>query len=152
MTMDLSLRISDSGWRREVKAPARLCRRAVRAALDEVEGSGNGAIALLLTNDEEIAQLNEVWRGKAGPTNVLSFPDGEAHGGGDIVVALGTVLREANACGRSAGHHLSHLVVHGVLHLLGYRHDSDSEAAQMERQEAAALARIGVPDPYGRRP
>ncbi len=150
--MDLSLRIADSGWRKKVKAPARLCRQAVRAALVEADGNGNGAIALLLTDDEEVARLNEVWRGKAGPTNVLSFPDSGAEGGGDIAIALGTVLREADACGRSAAHHLSHLVVHGVLHLLGYRHDSDSEAAQMERQEAAALARIGVPDPYGRRP
>lgn len=150
--MDLSLRIADPGWRREIASPAALCRRAVRAAVAEGGGAKGGDISLLLTGDSEVARLNMVWRGKSGPTNVLSFPADGEDGGGDIAIALETTRREAAEQGSAPDRHLAHLVVHGVLHLLGFRHDSDEAAERMERRETAALARLDMPDPHGTRP
>lgn len=150
--MDVSLRIASAGWQEAVAAPDGLCRRAVKAAAEEADRTPAGAIDLLLTDDKEIARLNRTWRNKEGPTNVLSFPDGESEGGGDIAIALETVQREAAKQGRNVDDHLAHLVVHGVLHLLGDRHDTDAAAERMERREVAALARIGVANPYGAKP
>lgn len=148
--MQLSTRIADAGWRRQLPDALVLCRRAVAAALDEaVAGSADGEISLLLTNDREMARLNGEWRGRHRPTNVLSFPvSGDGAGGGDVALGLGTVEREAEAGGKSIADHATHLIVHGVLHLFGYDHDDCDAARIMERREAAALARLGIPDPY----
>jgi probable rRNA maturation factor len=95
--------------------------------------------------------LNRLWRGKDAPTNVLSFPaDADRDRGflGDIVLAYETAYREAKERGISLADHASHLVVHGMLHLLGFDHDGDADAERMERVEGSALASIGVADPY----
>ncbi len=102
-----------------------------------------------------ISRLNAEWRGKDKPTNVLSFPAFAVRPGdalppmlGDIVLARETLAREAEAEKKPFDHHLAHLVVHGLLHLLGYDHETAAEADEMEGAERRALARLEIPDPY----
>ncbi|MGH1418993.1 MAG: rRNA maturation RNase YbeY [Hyphomicrobiaceae bacterium] len=122
---------------------------------------GEVEATVMLSNDAEVAELNAQFRGKAKPTNVLSFPaDNEcAHAGianheggrrqlGDIILAWETVSQEASEAGISVPHHVQHLVLHGVLHLLGYDHQTDDEAGEMESLETAILNTIGISDPY----
>lgn len=111
-------------------------------------------LAILLADDARLAELNGQFRGKPKPTNVLSFPDGSdqgAEGGtylGDLALARETVFREAADQGKSALDHTLHLVVHGILHLLGYDHDTDRAALEMETLERHILADLGIADPY----
>lgn len=123
-------------------------RRAIAEAQREAS-SGDAEIAIVLTDDSEIRELNRTWRKQDKPTNVLSFP-APAGGGhlGDIVIAFETVAREASAENKPVEHHLAHLAVHGYLHLVGHDHDDDNEAEKMERLETAILARLGIADPY----
>ncbi|MBO0755484.1 MAG: rRNA maturation RNase YbeY [Bradyrhizobiaceae bacterium] len=128
-------------------------RRAITAAAPK--DLRNVEVAIVLTDDQSIRALNRQWRGHDKATNVLSFParPGERGSGvpvhvGDIVIAYETSAREAAAEGKSFLHHLSHLAVHGFLHLVGYDHESYDEAETMESLERRILARLGVPDPY----
>jgi probable rRNA maturation factor len=107
-------------------------------------------IAVLLADDAVVADLNHRFRGKSGPTNVLSFPAPPNPEGqiGDIALAHGVCAREAADQGKSLEHHLTHLTVHGVLHLLGYDHETDGEAEAMEALERSILETLGVSDPY----
>ena len=125
--------------------------RAALAALGTVKGD----IVVLLTDDDAVRDLNARFRDKDRPTNVLSFPApelpellGAAPHLGDIVLAYGVCAEEAQAQGKTLADHLSHLVVHGVLHLLGRDHEDDAEAEEMEAEEREILAQIGVADPY----
>jgi len=111
----------------------------------------------VLADDGEQRRLNRTWRGRDAPTNVLAFPAAPAGvpavaGAplllGDIVLAGETVAREAAEQGKPFADHLRHLVVHGVLHLLGYDHDADEAAVAMEAIETSILAGLGVSDPY----
>jgi probable rRNA maturation factor len=113
------------------------------------------AATVLLDNDAHVAALNKDFRGKPQATNVLSFPSGEtavprgAPGyAGDIIIARETVEREAQEMGIPVVHHLQHLVIHGLLHLVGYDHINDGDAAEMEALETRILATLGVADPY----
>lgn len=117
-------------------------------------------ISIRLTGDEEVRSLNAKWRGKDKPTNVLSFPMAEPYELndenvvskelllGDIVLAHGVCKREASEKGVPFEDHAAHLVAHGTLHLLGYDHRDDAEAAEMENRETRALARLGIRNPY----
>ena len=112
-------------------------------------------LSVLFTGDDRIAELNARWRGKPGPTNVLSFPAAQLAPGaapglllGDIALARPTVAREAAIEAKAFDAHLTHLIVHGILHLLGYDHAEDDAAEQMEQLERAILADLGVDDPY----
>jgi probable rRNA maturation factor len=109
-------------------------------------------ITIVLTDDAQMRDLNRTWRNKDQPTNVLSFPAGNASGEtgmlGDVVIAYETTQREAEEAGIALPNHVSHLVVHGVLHLLGFDHRNDAEAEQMEDLENLALASLGIADPY----
>jgi probable rRNA maturation factor len=113
---------------------------------------GTYEATILLTDDAEMRGLNRAWRGKDTPTNVLSFPseDQPDFPGplGDVVLAYETIGAEARNTGISFADHVSHLVIHGLLHLLGFDHVSDDEAERMEAIESAALAALGVADPY----
>jgi len=141
--------VADKAWRAAEAKVVTLARRAATATL-AAEGREGAKLALLLADDVRIADLNARFRGKGGPTNVLSFPaadDGEARLG-DIALALGVCAEEARSQGKPLAHHLQHLVAHGVLHLLGYDHQSEAQALIMEAKERAILASLGVPDPY----
>jgi len=116
---------------------------------DGVDGADAGLV-ILLTDDATVRDLNARFRGKDSATNVLSFPappNPERHLG-DVALAYGVCAREAAEQGKPLGRHLQHLVVHGVLHLLGYDHMSDDEAEAMEGLERIVLAGLGAPDPY----
>lgn len=127
--------------------------RAIRAA-DEATGPVHGVIGVLIEDDAAIRELNRRWRGVDKPTNVLAFPTAAAPSIaprhlGDIAISYETAIREAQAQARPFAHHLAHLTVHGFLHLLGYDHQSDAAAEEMEDLERKILARLGIPDPYG---
>lgn len=112
---------------------------------------GRGAVTVRLVGWPESRRLNESFRGKVGPTNVLAFPAAPTLAAtelGDLVICLPLVHREAREQGKKALHHLAHLVVHGTLHLLGHDHDHEASARKMETVEARVLRRLGFPDPY----
>ena len=149
----IEVEIEDGAWTSALPDAAAIAERAGQAGLDELapaEGDEAPGVAVLLTSDDALAELNQRFRGKAGPTNVLSFPAAanlENHLG-DVALAQGVCAREAAEQGKSLEQHLSHLVVHGVLHLLGYDHETDGEAEAMEALERSILESLGVPDPY----
>jgi probable rRNA maturation factor len=145
--------VASPRWKANPRAKA-LLRRALTAAATAVP-SGQGELAVLLTDDSGIRALNRDWRGMDAATNVLSFPaamaaigHGVPHLLGDIAIAFETTMREARAAHKRFAHHLAHLAVHGFLHLVGYDHADEAEAEAMERLEAAILASLDVPDPY----
>ena len=146
MSIEIEVDVEVDDW---LTAPhvAACARTAACAAL---EPRGEGSVTILLADDEAIAELNREWRGKDGPTNVLSFPAAPSAAPhlGDVALAYETCAREAAEQGKPLEHHLAHLVAHGVLHLLGWDHQTDAEADRMEAFERDILARIGVPDPY----
>ena len=131
-----------------------LAAAAARAALSRAAGRLPGILGLVLTDDAEQQELNRTYRGRDAPTNVLAFaigdpaPVGSAVLLGDVVLAFATVEREATEQHKPLADHLRHLVVHGVLHLLGFDHQSAAEAEVMEAREVEILANLGVPDPY----
>jgi probable rRNA maturation factor len=105
-------------------------------------------VAILLSDDERIRALNCAFRGLDRATDVLSFPSGESGFLGDIAVAHGAAAADAARDGKPISAHLSHLIVHAMLHLLGHDHATDDEAARMEAIEVRVLADLGIPDPY----
>lgn len=131
-----------------------LLKRAARAAFAVAppRPPGTYAVTLVLTDDAEIWALNRTWRNKNAPTNVLSFPLSDTVSGpgllGDVVLAYETILKEARADNLALADRVSHLVVHGVLHLLGFGHAEDDAAQRMENLERAALGSLGIADPY----
>lgn len=110
-------------------------------------------VVVRIVDERESAELNERYRGRSGPTNVLSFPF-EAPEGlslahlGDLVICAPVVEREAAEQGKTRESHWAHMVVHGLLHLQGYDHQTEAEASEMEALETAILARLGYPNPY----
>lgn len=142
----IEIEVEAEAWTGALPGAEAVVERAVQAALGTVEGD----IVVLLTDDDAVRELNGRFRDKDRPTNVLSFPAPEnafPHLG-DIVLAYGVCATEAEAQGKTLADHLSHLVVHGVLHLLGRDHEDDAEAEEMEAEEREILAQIGVADPY----
>ncbi len=139
------------GWRRLLPSAAGLGRRAAAAALASAGPPGRAAeLCLVLADDATARRLNRAYRGVDRPTNVLSFGGYDDPLLGDVVLARETVAAEAKRQGKSPASHFSHLVVHGVLHLLGYDHARARDAARMERLEVDVLAGLGIADPYGR--
>jgi probable rRNA maturation factor len=148
-------------WQDQPDAEA-VIHRAINAAAEISDADvGDAEIAVMLTDDDGIRLLNRNWRGLDKPTNVLSFPALQPTGPvseddpprmlGDIAIAYQTMRREADEAGKPFDHHLSHLTVHGFLHLVGYDHERDGEAEEMEALETEILAQLGIPDPYAER-
>ncbi len=166
--ISVAVAVLDPDWPRTVPAVEDLARRAAAAAA-AVSGAAARALAardaeisLVLADDATLRRYNRDYRGIDKPTNVLAFAAAEVPGGadaapegaegplllGDVLLARETLAREAGEQGKRPADHLCHLVVHGVLHLLGHDHQSQDEAQIMERLEVAALGRLGVADPY----
>lgn len=152
-TLELEVVRHDEAWAAARIDDAKLeaaGRAAFMAAAPRRQGSCHVAVAL--TGDAEMRILNRTWRGKDTSTNVLSFPADDEIGDpsflGDIVLAYETVLTEARERSIPIEDHVAHLVVHGVLHLLGFDHADDAQAEQMESLERTALASLGIADPY----
>ncbi len=145
-------------WRQSLPEAEPIALAAARAALAGCGRrlDGSGELSLVLGDDALVRRLNCAWRGQDKPTNVLSFGAGEdgPHPPGaplllgDVVLAFETVAAEAKAQAKPLADHLAHLVVHGVLHLMGFDHEAAAEAARMEALETRILAGLGIADPY----
>ena len=152
--VDIDISIESDDWPDEATL-TRLLDRAVSAAFAETGAAGRSELSIVFSDDAHIRTLNAGWRGKDKPTNVLSFPAFPFPKGGplppmlgDIVLAAETVAKEAGLEDKPLENHITHLVIHGLLHLLGYDHETDAEAEEMEAIERSALARLAIPDPY----
>jgi probable rRNA maturation factor len=170
--LDISFSLEAGDWEAAVADVETLVEAAARAAFKAAERPEilNGApaeMSLVLADDALVQTLNRDYRDKDKPTNVLSFAllddledtddvlardEGMPILIGDVILAFETVQREAREQGKSIEDHLTHLVIHGVLHLLGYDHQSDPDADRMERLETSILARMGIADPYSANP
>ena len=163
MTLEIALD-ADEDWDSS-RSWEQLARSAAQAAIaesafPELAEDRPVEISVTLTGDEKVRELNAHWRGKDKPTNVLSFPMADERDLsrttladselllGDIILARGVCEAEATERGVSVEDHATHLLVHGTLHLLGYDHHDDSDAADMEAREVRALARLGIANPY----
>ncbi len=144
-------------WHTTISAEAVVMRAIAAAAAAAPVETGDAELAVMLTDDEGIRKLNKNWRGIDKPTNVLSFPalqperkqpDDPPRMLGDIAIAYQTTQREAATDEKTFDHHLSHLAIHGFLHLIGYDHVTDSGAQEMESLERDILKGLGIPDPY----
>ena len=141
----VSIVLLDPAWTKALPGVERLVRKAARAAA----GNRKRSLTIALADDQRVRALNARDRRKDKPTNVLSYPSGEREFLGDVVLARQTVWREARQQGKTPSAHVSHLVVHGTLHLLGHDHEtSDADAERMEALERRILKRLGIVDPY----
>ncbi|HYG89032.1 MAG TPA: rRNA maturation RNase YbeY [Azospirillum sp.] len=154
--VDVTVSRENGAWPEDAEWLAERAALAALSAVWEAE-DGPAELSVVLSDDALVQTLNRDYRGKDKPTNVLSFaltetdsPEAEAAPTllGDVVLAWETVAREAQEQGKPLSDHLCHLVVHGVLHLLGYDHEVDAEAEEMERLEVEVLSTLGISDPY----
>jgi probable rRNA maturation factor len=166
LNLDATIALNDPAWIREIKNIHDHVEKVVQVTLTQMqaflpeamraqEGEPIG-LAIASTDAAEMQELNFRFRGKNAPTNVLSFPaDMEAPQPeeqemvlGDVILAYGVVASEAEAQGKLFTHHMTHMVVHGLLHLLGFDHMTEEQAVIMEQHERVILARFHIPDPY----
>ncbi len=149
----LNIVIEHEGWK-SIRGLKALAEKAVEVALPAAQQKKE--ITLLFADDATLKTLNHDWRGKNKPTNVLSFPAnsdlklprGVPKPLGDIALGYETLVHEADQAGKTLKAHTTHLIVHGVLHLLGYDHMDDADAAKMEAREIRILKKLGIADPY----
>ena len=148
MSFTIDLQFGDPRWRKVRGLSARLT-AAAKLALRRGGAGRSAALAILLTGDSQVRALNRRFRGKNQNTNVLSFPAPNSAGGylGDVALAYGVTQKEALREGKRFSDHASHLVVHGVLHLLGFDHMRARDAAIMEPMETDILGELGIADP-----
>ena len=152
----VDIMVEAGAWQDE-PALSQVIERAIAAAMAVARphAAPGAELSLVFSDDAHVLRLNRQYRGKDSPTNVLSFPAPGARPGvigpllGDIVFAHETVAREAVEQRLAFADHLTHLIVHGFLHLLGYDHEEDGEAAVMEGMETRILGNLGIADPYG---
>jgi probable rRNA maturation factor len=150
----LDVMVEAGDWSRLAGAEA-LAQRAAEAALAVADAADEDVeVSVMLADDPQIRELNRTWRAKDKPTNVLSFPAPEQPGAegprhlGDLALAYETLVREAEEESKALADHFAHLIVHGILHLLGHDHEDEAEAETMEALEVKALATLGIADPY----
>ncbi len=142
--------VHEAGDWSAIGVPTLVAEIAARLPLRAPEAAG--AATVVLADDATVRDLNRRFRGIDKATNVLSFPLGEDGSLGDVILARETLEREAAAERRPPGDHFAHLVVHGVLHLVGLDHQDETEADAMEALETTILADMGIPDPYAAEP
>ena len=137
---DVQVIVATTAWRRHLRHPEQVARRAAALLAEKM--------VIVLSDDRDVRRLNARHRGIDKPTNVLTFDATMPGEPGELVLALGVVLREAQAQDRRAEDHLAHLVIHGGLHLLGYDHDHPGDARRMEMEEAQLMAQLRRPNPW----
>lgn len=149
----IEVEMEADAWAAALPDAERLVRDAAEAVLAFPASPADSDLVILLADDAAVQALNRDHRGKDGPTNVLSFPAAASAAPhlGDIALAFETCAAEAEAQGKALADHLQHLVAHGVLHLLGWDHQTEAEAEAMEAHERAILVSLGRPDPYRER-
>jgi len=147
MVFSITFQLNHSAYHTKRAALKSLATRACKATLSQ-EGIAQAELSVLLTDDAAIRVLNHDFRGKDKATNVLAFPSDEAGYLGDIAVSLDTTAVEAAAQNKTFEHHLTHLLVHACLHLLGHDHMKKAEAARMEKKEIAILQQLNIKNPY----
>ncbi len=140
--IEIDILIEGGEWPKNAES---LIEKVLRAGLAHVQAEGE--VSVVLADDDFVQNLNREYRGKDKPTNVLSFPQ-DPPMLGDIVMACETVAREAAEQDKSFDAHLSHLVIHGLLHLLGHDHEEDAEAEEMEALEIEILGQMSIKNPY----
>jgi len=153
ITIDIT--IHDQGWA-DKESLEKLAAEAAEATFARLDLQDTASeLSLVFTDDAEMRRLNAQWRNRDKATNVLSFPAFPVRAGekpgpmlGDIILARETIEQEAGRQGKPLNHHLSHLIVHGLLHLLGYDHENDSDAEIMETLEREIVHTLAIPDPY----
>lgn len=159
--LDIQIAVEADGWAEEAELEG-LAGRVLETAAEYLRSEENQPfpampieVSLVFSSDEQVREINAEWRGQDKPTNVLSFPAFPLSPGGkpgpmlgDIIVARETVEREAVDLDKSFTDHLTHLMVHGFLHLFGYDHMDSEEAERMESLETRILASLGLSDPY----
>jgi probable rRNA maturation factor len=144
--LQIEIQVQDARWRTLLRPYSKTIRMACQAAL-AARKIKKGELTVVLASDAFVRELNKTYRGKNKPTNVLSFT-GERDYLGDIVLAYETIAREAKSQDKSFKHHTAHLLVHGVLHLLGFDHEKDKDAEAMEATEIKVLKKLGISNPY----
>ena len=153
--MSVAVNLNRGAWK-SLATPQALARKAANAAFRITDTErASASVSISLSDDRTLAQLNRRWRAVRKATNVLAFPGGRTamHSRarpflGDVILAGGVVAREARQQGKTLKGHTAHLIIHGVLHLLGYNHANAKDAAVMEKLEIEALRTLGIPDPY----
>ena len=149
LPLDMDIAVQFKDWTEQLSDIEALAKGAVAQILSKLENPKLGELSIALVSDADIQTLNRDYRNKDKPTNVLSFPDdGPAPLLGDIVLALETITREATEKSISFEHHVTHLIIHGFLHLQGYDHQTEETAAEMESLEITALAALNIDNPY----
>lgn len=151
----IEIQVEHPAWREALPDVEAVVRGAAEAVLGANPPAEGDRATVLLEGDAAVRDLNARFRDRDAPTNVLSFPAAALPGEpeadpylGDIILAFGVCAREAEEQGKPLAHHLSHLVIHGLLHLLGHDHQVDEEAEAMEARERTLLAGLGIDDPY----
>ena len=154
--LGVEIAVECAAWENAIPELESFANSVAQASMAELasERPSDAEVSLLFCDDLEIQKLNARWRKQDKPTNVLSFPSGASIPGasarllGDIAIAFETVARESSNEQKSLRDHTAHMIVHGLLHLLGYDHEAEAEAESMEGRERAILARLGIPDPF----
>jgi probable rRNA maturation factor len=146
----IDIEIEDEGWLEALPDVRAVVERAITATLDYMQVEEQADLVVLLTDNAEMQALNKEYRKKNAPTNVLSFPSPNVMQGhlGDVAMGLEICVKEALEQNKSLKDHVTHLSVHSALHLLGYDHNEDEEAQEMEDLERVVLKGLGVSDPY----
>ncbi len=154
--MIIEVDVDDEAWSVLPEASDLLTRAADATFARLAPTHGDKVLSMSLTTDDEVAELNHLWRDKSGPTNVLSFPanpdmplpPGEPRPLGDVILAAGVVGTEAAKQNKALADHTVHLAVHGILHIMGYDHLTDTQAEEMEALEISILEGLGIANPY----
>lgn len=144
MTPEIDILIQDELWNEEFDN----IEDATKEVVSKVLKQRNYSISIVLTNNQTIQDLNKNYRGKNKPTNVLSFPQDHESILGDVIIALETIKSEAKEQEKKLEHHYKHMLIHGTLHLLGYDHETEKEAYEMEKIEIEILQNFGITNPY----